>query len=379
MVGRLRANVGGPATVTGVPPDPGAAGLPDEFSPDDQLLLADQLNALGVHGHDAAQLSSTPLPVSSGLIIYSCPDTGLAAAAAGAVAAAHTHPEYRSFDIHLASPSGARWTVSDLEDRILHPASLRPYGRTHIIVDDADQMAPAAFDRLLKAVEEPGSDVLYWFCVSNADRLPITIQGRAGQMLTLHRTPAALLLPALIAAGAAETAAARIADLAGADIRLALAVAAHPDRIEDLEAYATSSWTSTSPTATADLLVAGIGRLAAALPNPVGPDPGAGTGKSRVRRSKAPAPPTRPVSVRPRWDTLTPAARADARRLLRRLLDRWVIELREAVAEADTAAGLAAVDAALRACSAARAELGVNATPSTVLAALLARTSDTAR
>jgi hypothetical protein len=197
----------------------------------------------------------------------------------------------------------------------------------------------------------------------------------------LRPTPPSQRVAALHAAGADEQTASVVAALAGDDMRLALAVCARTELLEDLRSMTAAVPTPGAVTAGADAVLAAIGRLAAALPSPVGRSVDGSADDQpapRKRASRTPAKSTakarpRKSDVRPRWDTLTPVQRADARRLLRALIARWSIELTRQVAFAQTSVELASVERGLVACAQALAELATNAPPTTVLPALVAR------
>jgi len=338
-------------------------------------MTTPDLAALGVHPDDRGGLEHAAAGILGALVVLTGPDRGLTPAVADALAHATLTGPNADLDIRHATPAGDRWTIGEVDEQILAPARLQAFERTHVIIADADQMAPAAFDHLLKAVEDAPSGAQFWFCVTAPDTLPVTIRGRAAASLTARPLPPAARIEQLTGAGLDPGDAARVVAAAGDDTRLALA-ATTADLLEPLERYAhaplTPARTATAtPTAAADRILADVITLATALPHAAGA--GAGAGKSRTPRArKTPARPAK-TTLRPRWDTLTPAGRADGRRLVRTLLDRWTAEQVAAVAAADTGTELAVVQRRLQALAAARDELATNAPASLVLPALLSR------
>lgn len=313
---------------------------------------------LGADRSDIQAVAAALDRMQSGLIVLVSDDSGLAFAVAQSTAEGDIPAEQRAFDLHLARPEGASWTVSELEDFVLRPSRNRPYSRAHVVVADADQMAPALADRLLKVVEEPSADVIFWFCVKDLTALPTTLVGRAGAVIHVSPTPASERLAALMAVGAGDEDAQAIASLCGTDMRLALAAARH-QHLEHLRTMLATPLSGERPTALADAVVAAVMVLA----NDLSKDPTKRPAKARAAR---PSP-----AGRPRWSDLkTPAARAEGRRLVRKVLDMHAAQLRRAAVHADTYAQLAHTHRCISAVAAARNELATNSSPTTVLPAL---------
>lgn len=80
-------------------------------------------------------------------------------------------------DAVVCAPSGERWKVADLEP-VLHAFALTPLERKMVLLLAADTMDAAAYDRLLKLVEEPPSPCTIVFATPSVAALPATLRGR---------------------------------------------------------------------------------------------------------------------------------------------------------------------------------------------------------
>lgn len=80
-------------------------------------------------------------------------------------------------DAVVCAPSGERWKVADLEP-VLHAFALTPLERKMVLLLAADTMDAAAYDRLLKLVEEPPSPCTIVFAAPSVAALPATLRGR---------------------------------------------------------------------------------------------------------------------------------------------------------------------------------------------------------
>jgi len=79
-------------------------------------------------------------------------------------------------EIDAATNSGA-----DAMRAIADVASYRPFGKSErrtIIVDEAHGLSKQAWDSLLKAIEQPPSFALWFFCTTNWSKIPQTIKTR---------------------------------------------------------------------------------------------------------------------------------------------------------------------------------------------------------
>src|SRR5690606_14371679 len=90
-----------------------------------------------------------------------------------------TQPADPLLDVHPAFPDAGTWTVAEVEEKVIRPARITPLVRGHVVVADAHAMAPIAADRLLKALEEPRTDVVFWLVVPDPAAVPATVAARA--------------------------------------------------------------------------------------------------------------------------------------------------------------------------------------------------------
>lgn len=75
----------------------------------------------------------------------------------------------------------ATYTGVDAMRDVKTMAQFKPFGQVEsriIIVDEAHRLSGNAWDSLLKAVEEPPSGVYWFFCTTNASKVPATIKTR---------------------------------------------------------------------------------------------------------------------------------------------------------------------------------------------------------
>jgi hypothetical protein len=305
----------------------------------------------GAHPGDLTALVNVCGLVDAGPVVVTGPDTALTYATvldvARCDATAHRHatdPADPLLDVHPAVPDTGTWTVAEVEEKIIRPARTRPLVRGHVVVADAHAMAPIAADRLLKTLEEPRTDVVFWLVTPDAADLRPTIAARAVRHAHVRPVPAADRVAAVHAAGADPDTAARACAAAGDDTRLA-AAAALTGRVDALQRYATTAatWATAAPacpTAAAAAAFDDVCALAGALAG---------------QRTTA-------------WDQLNPTARAEARRLVRRLLDAVA-----AHAARDCATDLARASAVHDAVTVAHAALATGTPVWAVLAAVANR------
>lgn len=322
---------------------------------------AQELNALGVSASSADAAIAQLDGAAPTLVLLECPDPQVGYAAALRLAASGI-PDGHEADLRRAEPDEDRWRTHEVSERIIAPAALKAFTRGHVVVADADQMTLRLHDHLLKTVEEPASNTQFWFCVRRASDLPATLRGRAGVILSLATADPQEQLAALVDAGRDPELAREAVALAGANARLA-DIGADQETIAHLRTFATCPLTHERPTVHADAALHAVIALATRLSATPG----------RARRTTAA--PTRSKGPRPRWDSLTPAGRVEARRLVRQLLQRWSGEASAQVAHAETATALRRVETGLRALHEAALELSSNAPAATVLPALVARAS----
>jgi hypothetical protein len=89
----------------------------------------------------------------------------------------------RVSDVHIARPSGDRWTIEELEELVVRPAYLTPVDRTVIVVDSADRMDTSCAEHLLKTVEEPPARCSFLFVVQDVQNLLVTLRSRTQSVL----------------------------------------------------------------------------------------------------------------------------------------------------------------------------------------------------
>lgn len=330
--------------------------------------LAPTLTALGVAPTSVRELSDLASTGPGRLVILRAPAGVDAPAIAEAVALASLRdPETKRLDVHLALPEGDRWAIGEVDDLVIGPSRVRPFERAHVVVADAEQMAPAAHDHLLKTVEEPSADTTFWFCVTGAAELPATMRGRAAHDLTIQMESMEVLAEGLAAsADLPVDRAVEVLRWADGDMATALGCVL-AGRVPALERLGTAQWSTTRPTKSSDEVLLAAAEVAIARAAHLASIEGG-------RKKKAAAAPTQRGKL-PRLDTkkLTPADRTFVRRRVRSLLGRWTAELQGEVRKASTRTELARVEARLVALHDARVNMAMNAPLATVLAAALAK------
>jgi DNA polymerase-3 subunit delta' len=332
-------------------------------------MLLEDLLATGVNPDRVADLAAAvEAGVPGNLVLAAGPDRSLNAAAV-TVILRHLAGEHADLDVRMARPDSGRWTLAELDEKVIRPATVRAFDRAYLLVEDADQMSQAGHDHLLKTVEEPPARTQFWFCLTDPDALPATLRGRAGSVITVPAPTPAQALAILEQVAPTPGHARAVADRVNDNITLALAVAADPDLLPALDTYQAPAPYPAPPTeplvtAEADRLLAAVFRLAGALE-------AANRTRRRTTKTTGKTPPR--ATIRPAVSSLTPNQRPLARQLVNALLDRWQSDIAAEAHHAHTARALDRVDARLAALQAARAELATNATLPLVLPALFAR------
>lgn len=361
------------------PPD---ADTPDVPAPGGRRSLTEALTSLELSDGSVLTLEQTAASLRERrwpgtLTVVSAPDADTAAHASLAVCRTAAHGNFAHLDIHEARPESDRWKVAELDELVIRPCTLRPFERTHVTVVDADRMAPAAWDRLLKTLEEPPGGSHFWFAVKDPDRLPTTIRGRASHTIELKHNNNATRVAHLATAGIPVEEAREIVTLAGQQPLLGAAVASDVDTLlPALRVLAHAQPAIRTPTATADTIVAAALTLGVALAAAAEPATSPGSQPATRRRPPSRRRPTGAGSqfaARPRWDSVPPPARSRARRQVALLLERWAEQVPTAVAAADSPDQLRAAASTGRAVERAMEEMATNAPASTVLAGLLSR------
>lgn len=296
-------------------------------------------------------------PPRTSLVVLESELSEVALAAGRSIGSALLSSEHAlSTDLKVVEPEGDRWTIAELDEKVIAPAAYIPVERNVVVVGRADSMDRPAAEHLLKTVEEPTSDTLFLFCVPSASTLLPTIQGRAGAVLGLEAAPRPERIAALVGSGLPEDVATEVVDLAGSSPALTGAVAAADEEsrsslLDDLRSLGTSPLGTERPSATAYELGAALERLAWAASNP---------SAKRTAKSKP---------------TLTPQGRAQLRMLLRDRIAAWRRECTAALRTVTTPTDLERVTTRLEALDRAELELSSYAPAANVLAALLSRSA----
>ena len=84
-------------------------------------------------------------------------------------------------DIDITEVDAATYSGADETRKLQEVMSFRPIGGGDVracIVDECHGLSQKAWDTLLKTIEEPGPAVLWFFCTTNAAKVPKTIKTR---------------------------------------------------------------------------------------------------------------------------------------------------------------------------------------------------------
>jgi DNA polymerase-3 subunit delta' len=96
-----------------------------------------------------------------------------------------THP-----DVHVITPSGLSYGISDTKDLVREAAMLPSLGQWNIIIlEDADRLTTEAGNALLKAIEEPARLTMWILCAPSSKDVLITIKSRC-RIVSLRTPPA---------------------------------------------------------------------------------------------------------------------------------------------------------------------------------------------
>lgn len=238
-------------------------------------------------------------PPQGSLIVIEAPGD-LAAATAMAFAESFVG-EHRN-DLHLAGPEGDRWTVTEVDELIRRPSTLAPFVRNCIVVVDAEKMASAAADHLLKTLEEPQAPTLFVFAVESSDSLLATIRSRSSELLAVEQADPEVRRDHLIRTGASPAEADEILHLTGPHAALAASIAS-TGSLDVLRSSLGAPLQQQSPAAAATQIAESLEKLAKATK---------GLGRPSSAASKKSA---------------DSAAKAQTRSMARVLLARWRSEL----------------------------------------------------
>jgi DNA polymerase-3 subunit delta' len=104
-----------------------------------------------------------------------------------------THP-----DVHVITPSGLSYGISDTKDLVREAAMLPSLGQWNIIIlEDADRLTTEAGNALLKAIEEPARLTMWILCAPSSKDVLITIKSRC-RIVSLRTPPAEEIAELLI-------------------------------------------------------------------------------------------------------------------------------------------------------------------------------------
>ena len=189
----------------------------------------------------------------------------------------------RLTDARVVAPEKANWTVEEITEQIIAPASLTPRLRNVIVVTDADKMTASAADHLLKAIEEPPAPTTFVLCAKSTDLLSATIRSRSSAKITFpldHEALHARLVATGLTTDLVTTAIAKLGD--GATVLDGLAT--HEELARDLVTLATKQPHTAMAASSATRALATIEAVAkAATAQPDEEDNEAGK-KRRTRR-----------------------------------------------------------------------------------------------
>jgi DNA polymerase-3 subunit delta' len=104
-----------------------------------------------------------------------------------------THP-----DVHVITPTGLSYGISDTKDLVREAAMLPSLGQWNIIIlEDADRLTTEAGNALLKAIEEPARLTMWILCAPSSKDVLITIKSRC-RIVSLRTPPAEEIAELLI-------------------------------------------------------------------------------------------------------------------------------------------------------------------------------------
>lgn len=242
----------------------------------------------------------------------------------------------RTADLRVCYPESDRWSVEEVDARIIGPTRLQPLERNVIVVASAAAMDARTAEHLLKTIEEPSAPSLFVFVVSSATELLKTIVGRAGAIVQVRLAAPEVRAAALAAKGADPQVAKEAVELAGPLTSLAELASTPGDKganaLEALRAIAAAPLFGTTRTARAAEIVAACEALA----------PSGSASKSVVRG------------------------------LCRQAIERWRRLVASELHAVATAAEFCRLRAALEALDAAEADLRAYTSPLVVLTSLFA-------
>lgn len=159
----------------------------------------------------------------------------------------------RVSDVHIARPSGDRWTIEELEELVIRPAYLTPVDRTVIVLDAADRMDTGCAEHLLKTVEEPPSRCSFIFVVQHVENLLVTMRSRTQSILRASAPSAAEQIAVLLKTGCSRDSAASAQRRLGDLTLLAEKACSDPAVMELTDVFDTHIYNASSFTTAATL------------------------------------------------------------------------------------------------------------------------------
>lgn len=142
---------------------------------------------------------SSQLP-DTGAVALTCPFEPLAVAA-GQQLGRHINTGDGVFDVRIALPEAAAWTVGEITESISSVVSKKPVERHVMVIGAANHLGQQGTDRLLKTIEEPTARTLWLLCCRDIEELSVTLQSRIVHQLAVPVTAPAELLTKLDGTG----------------------------------------------------------------------------------------------------------------------------------------------------------------------------------
>lgn len=247
-------------------------------------------------------------------------------------------------DLSVVEPSSDKWSVNEIQEKVINRSLLVPYARNIIVIESADAMELAASEKLLKTVEEPSTPTTFIFCVTEAKNLSTTLQGRANE--TIHIVPATPETRALSLqkAGIDPQVAKESIVLAGNQVRLAPLLAEDEALREAAREAFAVILSPADPFALAEKKVENLTLLAVAL--------------SEGRKGAS--------------DKLSPTSRPTLRILLRELLERYRQSVKERLPSLTRTADFTRATRILEAADEAEKQTALYSSPNLIVSAFMA-------
>ena len=170
-----------------------------------------------------------------------------------------------ALDLHVVRHDKDRWSTDELNDKIVHPASLVPMHRTVIAIQDAHRMEATLADQLLKMLEEQTHPTTFVLCVPDVAALPVTLQSRVSRVLTIEPALQQDLTRRLEAAGLTRPDAVLVSNWCGDVPDLVPLLEAQPELLETVRAALGAPLFCRQPATIATTIADNVEALAKAL------------------------------------------------------------------------------------------------------------------